>query len=367
MANPLRKTDGTCVYSDGSSQTAATGVPGGSAPVAAGIFLAADGRLIDGGNNGNVLTSNVGSYGQLIAGTNGWIIPVALATIAPQYLEGGTATNPSGVPLKATPVAAGIFLTSDGRVIDGGNNGQVVATQVSAAGQLITGPSGWRMPLKKSDGTCVYTGGAGEIAAVGVPSGSTPVAAGIFLAPDGRVIDGGSNGQVLATNIASTGQLITGQVGWRLPMKKNDGSCVYTDGVNLINANGVPTGSTPVAAGIFLASDGRVIDGGNNGQILATNVAATGQLFTGQVGWRLPLKKDDGTCVYTGGTSEVTATGVPTGSKPVAAAIFLAPDGRLIDGGNNGQVLANNVTATGQAVSGGSGWRLPYSVSKTGC
>ncbi len=150
------------------------------------------------------------------------------------------------MPLKATPVAAGIFLTSDGRVIDGGNNGQVVATQVSAAGQLITGPSGWRMPLKKSDGTCVYTGGAGEIAAVGVPSGSTPVAAGIFLAPDGRVIDGGSNGQVLATNIASTGQLITGQVGWRLPMKKNDGSCVYTDGVNLINANGVPTDLPPL-------------------------------------------------------------------------------------------------------------------------
>ncbi len=114
----------------------------------------------------------------------------------------------------------------------------------------------------------------------------------------------------------------------------------------------MPSGSTPVAAGIFLATDGRLIDGGSNGQVLATNVAATGQLFTGQVGWRIPLRKTDGTCVYSDGSSQTAATGVPGGSAPVAAGIFLAADGRLIDGGNNGNVLTSNVGSYGQLIAG---------------
>lgn len=289
------------------------------------------------------------------------------AVETPKYLQGGTPTDPTGVPAGSTPVAAGIFLTSDGRLIDGGSNGAVMSTNVDTFGQLVASNGGWRIPLKKKNGAVVYLQGGTETTPIGVPAGSAPVAAAIFLTSDGRLVDGGSGGAVMSTNVDTYGQLIASSTGWRIPLKKTNGAVVYLESGTETTPTGVPAGSAPVAAGIFLTSDGRLIDGGSNGAVMSTNVDTYGQLIASSSGWRIPLKKKNGTVAYLQGGTETTPIGVPAGSTPAAAAIFLTSDGRLIDGGSNGAVLSTNVDTYGQLVASDSGWRMPYLEKKTSC
>ncbi len=107
----------------------------------------------------------------------------ATATYLPIYLDNGNKLTASGIPSNSTPLGGAMFLTSDGRLLDGANNGRLVTSNVAAVGkESFTVNETWVFPLRKTDGTCTLaTHGDVEAATTGVPSGSTPAVGSFFL------------------------------------------------------------------------------------------------------------------------------------------------------------------------------------------
>ncbi len=209
------------------------------------------------------------------------------------------------VPSGSTPIVAEYFLTSDGSIVYGGN-GVAQATNVASWGQMSTwgnqpqnAHNDARLPIKKTDGSFRIFKLQAEYATTGVPSGSTPAADAYFLAPDGRLV-AGDDGSVLTTNVESFGRMLWDGSHWRWPLKKSDGSfTVIKDGAESA-VTGIPSGSTPVVGGVFLAPDGRLIDSANSNTVYATAVSTTGQVlyYDWNGHWQMPLGIAETTPAY---------------------------------------------------------------------
>lgn len=227
---PLKKTDGSTTFLLDGVENATTGVPAGSTPIVSGLFLTPGGRIVNGGNGGMYDITDVSSFGQTLQydGNGNWRLPVRKTNGEAAYVESRIEHAVVGVPSNSTPVASSIFLSSDGRLIDGGS-GSVYATGVASCGQIYRDiPTGsWRLPLKKTDGTTSYIQDGTEVATTGVPSGSMPSGSGVFLTPAGRFVNGATGGMYDITDVGSFGQWFqSDSIGnWRLPVLKRDPSC----------------------------------------------------------------------------------------------------------------------------------------------
>lgn len=294
------------------------------------------------------------------------------------YLDTSNQRSTAGVPINSLPETAALFLTPDGRLIDGKSaNGTVIAYNVAAVGEVYVDETGgdWTLPLLKTDGSNSYVEKSWERSTTGVPANSTPMSSILFLAPDGRVLDGRAGGQPLALDVVAFGGVYHDQSmpHWIMPLRKSDGSCSYLDTSQERSTSGVPSGSTPMVAALFLSPDGRVIDAyGSSGTVIATDVDKFGRIYVDQGAgrWSLPLSKKDGTCTYLLNSVENATTGVPSGSTPATSTLFLAPDGRFIDGNQgNGSVLATNVESFGEVYIDNTGghWYMPLAIKKTSC
>ncbi|MDQ1174233.1 hypothetical protein QE430_002540 [Microbacterium testaceum] len=372
---PLRKTDGSFTVIKDGTESAVSGIPSGSTPVSGGMFLTPDGRLIDSANSNTFTATNVSTTGQILytdwAGS--WVMTLGIAETSPVYLHNGSAEATTGVPTDTTPVAGGLFLTPDYRMIDG-TSGNVVSTNVDSWGTIfIDGTQGWYLPVKKRDGSFTYLASSSEQSTVGVPAGSVPVTRALFLSSDGRLIDGSNNGAVVATGIKEFGDVfvVDASSTWYIPVTKFDGTCVVLKNGAETAASGVPSGSKPVGGGLFLTSDGRLIDGYLTGLVIATDVTTCGVItvIDGQGNWKMPFRKTDGICVYAQSSAVQPTPGVPSGSTPVAASLFLDANGRLIQADDNGKLLASQVASYGQMfVSHTSdAWYIPLALHKSSC
>ncbi|MFJ4160225.1 hypothetical protein [Microbacterium testaceum] len=287
-------------YIDGNGEHATTGVPSGSTPAFAASFLTSDGRLIN-GTSGSVQASNVDTFGQVFTAPDRsfWAVPLKKKDGTFTYIDGNGEHAITGVPSGSTPAFAASFLTSDGRLVNGGN-GTLQASNVDTFGQVFTARDGsfWAASLKKKDGAFTYIDGNGEHATTGVPSGSTPAFAASFLTSDGRLING-TSGSVQASNVDTFGQVFTApdRSFWAAPLKKKDGTFTYIDDNGEHATTGVPSGSTPAFAASFLTSDGRLING-TSGSVQASSVDTFGQTFTAPDGsfWAAPLKENKTSC-----------------------------------------------------------------------
>ncbi|WP_186325574.1 hypothetical protein [Microbacterium sp. BH-3-3-3] len=357
----LRGTDATVAkyLQNGAAQTASN-IPTGSLPAFAGCYLAPDGRVLDAANNNTVLTSGVATFGQMYRDDDNWVVPLLKTDGSTGSLVSGRASYPSwqertypSVPSGSTPIVAEYFLTSDGSIVYGGN-GVAQATNVASWGQMSTwgnqpqnAHNDARLPIKKTDGSFRIFKLQAEYATTGVPSGSTPAADAYFLAPDGRLV-AGDDGSVLTTNVESFGRMLWDGSHWRWPLKKSDGSfTVIKDGAESA-VTGIPSGSTPVVGGVFLAPDGRLIDSANSNTVYATAVSTTGQVlyYDWNGHWQMPLGIAETTPAYRDDNTQTNASGTPVNSAPVTFSWFVAPDGRLIDG-VSGSVLASSVDTWG--------------------
>ncbi|MFJ4159298.1 hypothetical protein [Microbacterium testaceum] len=350
---PLRKTDGKCtylvngMYASGSTERNAN-VPTGSTPVASVYYLTQSGNLVR-GDSGSTNAANVASWGQTYwNGQNTWRQPLKKTDGSFTILQNDSEIGTTGIPSGATPAADAYFLASDGRLI-AGDTGTVLTTDVDSYGRMLWNGSNWRWPLKKKNGSFTYVQNGTEIAANGIPSGSTPVSGAIFLASDGRLIDSANNNAVFAKSVSTTGQILyTDWNGhWQMPLGIAETTPAYRDNNTQTNASGTPVNSAPVTFSWFVAPDGRLIDGAN-GSVLASNVDTWGLIFR----WTndhsyLPLRKTDGSFTFLENGSETACTGVPSGSSPVAGSSFLTTDGRLIQG-STGIVEASNVASCGE-------------------
>lgn len=350
---PLEKKDGSFSYLTDGTETVATGIPSGSTPVASAMFLSPDGRLIDAANANTVLATHVSAYGEILRPDwNGnWQMPLGIAETTPALIQNGSQTSVSGIPDNSQPAFVGLFLTPDARLLDSLNSAAVIATNVDAFGGLYRDHDNWAAPVRSTDGTCtILTGSMSsstwqERSTVGVPAGSTPVAHVMFLTADRQLVYG-LNGNISSQHVASWGQGYRGdQPPWRIPLEKTDGSFSVLGDFD-VPTTGVPTGSKPAADVYFHAPDGSII-AGDTGTVLVTNVDAYGQMVWDGSVRRWPLRKKNGsfTCLTDG--TETAATGVPSGSTPLAAALFLAPDGRVI-AGDTGAVIATAVHSGGE-------------------
>lgn len=373
----LRKKDGTATYVENGTESTAVGVPSGSTPIFSSRFLAQDGRLIDGGQNGKSYSpTNVELFSQTIPlnGTSGWLTSFRNKDGSFVYLETGSVRWPTGVPAGSTPAVGSLYLTPDGRLVDG-SDGSVIATGVNAIGRVwrANASTPWLVPLKKSDGSTTYLSNGTEKTTSGVPNGSTPVAGSKFLSPAGRLIDGGVVDGVAGkvydpSDIEAFGEayVMDAQGNWRLPVRRKDSALNYLETGAVYSPAAIPEGATPIGGSLFLTTDGRVVDGSTGAQY-ASDVASFGQLYRNISSntWRLPLKKKDKSASYLDTGTETAATGVPADSTPVASAIFLSPAGRLINGGDGKTYAITDVASFGaifQPDNSGE-WQLP--VKKT--
>lgn len=318
--------------------------------------------------NSNTSTATATASGAAAATTS------LIGSAAPEAVlvtDSGKVTA-SGVGTSATPLGGTLYLTSDKRVIDTGNNAAVVSTDVAAAGHIyVTTGNTWTIPLRKSDGSCVLgSAGSAERPAAGVPSGSTPVAGVLFHTSDKRIVSGDS-GATVCSYVDTWGQMYFNGTDRFVPLKLTDGSFAYLQNDMVIAANSVPSGSTPAAARFWLSSDGRIVE--FNGNVWANNVAAHGEIALNPGAsfdsWQMPLRKNDGSNVLlVNYGSENATTGVPSGSTPLAHTLFLTSDNRIIDG-SNGKVLSRGVTATGDYSQPfqDSSWAIPLTQDPATC
>ncbi|MGN7037197.1 hypothetical protein ACTHRI_16565, partial [Microbacterium algihabitans] len=164
------------------------------------------------------------------------------------------ASNPTvGVPSGSTLAWGAVFLAPDGRLLDG-RNGNLIVSNVDSFGQNVPGANGDTfVPLKMRDGSFRWMQNVASNPTVGVPSGSTLAWGAVFLAPDGRLLDG-RNGNLIVSNVDSFGQNVPGANGDTfVPLKMRDGSFRWMQNVASNPTVGVPSGSTLAWGAVFLA------------------------------------------------------------------------------------------------------------------
>lgn len=361
-----RETSGRPVILRPGSQMLATGVPWGSRPVGGGIYLARDGRLIDGVNAGRTVATGVGTPGAFAVMPDSWRIPLAAPTASAAVVTDGISQAVAGVPAGSSPVTGKLYLTPSGALVDSANGWSTLATSIAAIGQIAANRQDWAIPARKTDGSAVYIYNGQESNAVGVPAGSIPVAGSSFVTTDGRELRG-SDGVVRMTGVAAYGDAYFDGTDYFQPFAKADGSFTFLKNSDETSTTGIPAGSTPVAARLYLAPDGRLIDGGS-GSVIATQIATVGRIATRNGGWVLPVVRTDGAPTAVTPSGEVTVSAVPAGSTPVAAGLFHTTDRRLIDGLNGGAVLATNDVLVGMYRElYDSTWSLPLGMASAGC
>lgn len=361
-----RKKTGAAVVVRPGSEVFAAGVPNGSIPIGAGVFLASDGRLIDGLNAGAVLATGVSTPGAFAVLPDSWRIPLAAAATSASTITNGTTQAVSGMPSGSTPAVGTLYLTPGGDLVDAANNWSVVSSNIVAFGQSAADRQNWAVPARKADGTAIYVFNGREYSTTGVPSGSTPNTGSSFIAPDGREISG-NDGTVRLTGVAVAGGVYFDGTDYFLPFVKTDGSFVFLRNNTAVTAVGVPSGSAPVAARLFLTPDGGLIEG-SNGSVIASSVASFGRIATRNGAWVLPVVKTDGSASTVSSSGEVAASGVPSGSTPVAAGLFRTPGGSIVDGLNGGSTLASDAVLVGtyrELYS--SSWTLALGIKSNGC
>ncbi len=100
-----------------------------------------------------------------------------------------------------------------------------------------------------------------------------------------------------------------------------------------MTAKGVPQGARPIAHSLFLASDGRLIDGSTGGT-LSSNVDTVGQMIYASGTWRMPINKSDGSFVYLENGTEIATTGV-LGGAPLGYSIFTSDSPPMVRQGRS--------------------------------
>jgi hypothetical protein len=271
-----------------------------------------------------------------------------------------TVTLPSGLTWSDGTTAPRVLPTNaNGQVVlsgvkatSGSSSGTISATAgaVSAVGPVTIVPGGTAYNGNIGDGGN-YTGGS---PAPGIPSGSTAIEGGLFLAPNGDLFT--QAGQLIASNVtsaasaqytATTNRWLVGYVSGGTAYNGNiGGGGNYTGGSP---ASGIPSGSTAIEGGLFLAPNGDLFT--QAGQLIASNVTSAASQYTSSTNRWLVGYVSGGTAYngnignggnYTGGSP---ASGIPSGSTAIEGGLFLAPNGDLFT--EAGQLIASNVTSAG--------------------
>ncbi|MCM3501526.1 hypothetical protein M3667_06475 [Microbacterium sp. P26] len=213
---PIQKTDGTYVYLENGTELSTTGVLKGT-PLGYSIFTS---DFPTDGASGRILTQNVRQSGEVISNGVGVVFPVRNSDGATKWVTLQKATNGGS---NFTPVAGRIFFTTFSSLIDGRAD-TTLANGVKSYGSAYSDGTHYRLPLEKTDGSFAYLQDDSEIAAVGVPAGSTPASSSFFLTSDNRLIDGASGG-VLATGIDQLGKSAFNGSTSRTPFTLSLSSC----------------------------------------------------------------------------------------------------------------------------------------------
>lgn len=360
-----RQRNGCCILIRPGSVTVAAGVPVGSAPVGAGVFRALDGRLIDGTGAGAIIASGIGQVGAFAAMPDSWRIPLGVPTTTAKVVKENTTLATSGVPSDATPVGGSLFLAPNGDLLDGSNNGKVIASSVAAFGEFAAQRNAWSLPIRLQDGTCRWIYNGEDHSPSNIPAGSLPTAGGSFLTSDGRQLR--ADGYTEISNVKQFGGAYYDGSQYFMPFLQSDGTFAYIENSVQHTAVGVPSGSIPATYRLYLSNDGRLIDGAD-GTVIASDIATCGHIATRNGGWILPAKKLDATFATITTSGATVVSGVPSDSTPVAAGIFRAPDGRLIDSANGGSVISADAALVGTYFEMyDTTWSLAYTAPSPGC
>lgn len=263
------------------------------------------------------------------------------------------------VPPGSTPAFGGLFLTADNRLI--GPDGTVFANNVAEVGQGYSAAVSYHLGLRLTDGTFAWLNDGVYAPAPNIPAGSKLAYGGLWLTPDGRLID--ANGSVYATNVVAISDGHDGGDSWHLGVQHADGTFGWINTGVYAAAPAIPAGSTPAYGGLFLTPDNRLID--TNGSVYATNVRSWGQGYATTTTWHLALEHTDGTFGWINTGTYAAAPGIPAGSTPAFGGLWLTPDGRIIS--SDGTVFASNVESIGDGYNVDGDWHLGIKLRPTAC
>lgn len=318
-----------------------------------------------GGTIAMTATANAASATSVIYGATKASNPIAIAN--------GTTVATVGIPDGSQPSWAGFYVSPDHRILNA-FNGLSFASNVAYAEEGARWPDGtWSMPYSELNGTAAIltspsgTGSPTVTYAVGVPTGSKPIWGGFFLSPSNDIVNG-FNGIVLASNVAQAGAGAVWTNGrWYLPYRDFNGESWYLDSGTPVSAAGVASGSTPVWSGLFLTSDGRVVNG-FDGTVCAAAVSRVGRGgFWNNNFWYLPYIETTGKTAYIVNGGASYTTGVANGSVPLWMSFFIDPWGRLVN--SDGNVLVSSGVSSGGVGSfwGDGNWYLTLAGASSTC
>ncbi|PTL72039.1 hypothetical protein C1I63_03755 [Rathayibacter caricis DSM 15933] len=239
----------------------------------------------------------------------------------------------TSVPAGSEPVGSGYFLAPNGDLY---YTNSVMATGIDSV-ETYSNQGG------NFANFITAAGVAGQVGVSGVPtyfssvpSGSTPVGSGFFLAPNGDLY---YTNTVVATGVASASSYSNAG--------QNFANYVTTSGTafQVGNASGpdqftsVPLGSTPVGSGYYLTDDGDLY---YTNTLVVSDVASV-STYSAQQGNYANFVTNSGAAGQAG-TAGPTAyfPSVPAGSTPVGSGYYLADNGDLY---YTNTVVARNVSA----------------------
>lgn len=270
-----------------------------------------------------------------------------------QAQAGGTYRD---VPSNAVAVGVAYYLTPDGQLWYGNS---LMATGVTsaqgyaagladAAGNYVT----W---VDASGGHVSNQGTVGSNSQPSIPAGSTALAAGYYLAPNGDLWYHLQSSGPIATGVASafgySGPSNTGAP-TNYASFVTTGGATYTVNQGVVGASSgtLPAGTNAVGPAYFVAPNGDLYYNGGTTPIATGVTSARGYNVSG-TNYLTYVNGSGGATIGNGNVNGNYNANVPAGSEALGAGYFLSPNGGLY--------YTNGATPIATGVTSAQGWHSP--------
>lgn len=284
-------------------------------------------------------------------------VSATASTGTAQNFSGGApgATYPA-VPSNATAISAGYFLTPDGQLWYGNS---LMATGVTSAqgyaAALADAAGNYVTWIDGSGGHVSNQGTVGSNTLSFIPAGSTALAAGYFLAPNGDLWYALQSSGPIATNVTSafgySGPGATGAPTNYVSFVTATGATYTVHEASVGGSSGtLPTGTKAVGPAYFVAPNGDLYYNGGTTPI-ATGVTSARGYNVGGTNYLTYVNGSGGATIGNGNVNGNYNANVPAGSTALSAGYFLSPSGGLY--------YTNGATPIATGITSAQGWHSP--------
>lgn len=285
-------------------------------------------------------------------------VKIENATVAVAF-RGGSAISPDNsyqsVPAGSTSIGDGVYLAPNGDLYNGNT---VVATGVKSANFVYADNNTYRLSWTTATGSFRQGTGLAKEEFTKVPDGATAVGDGFYLTSDGDLYQGDT---LYKSGVTSAHFDYAEDNNYRISYVTDKGAFRQGTGLAEQKYTNVPTGSTAIGDGVFLAANGDLY---SNDSVIDTGVKSAVFNYSDDNVYRLNWTTDKGAFRQGTNLAKESYKNVPGGSTAVGDGTFLATNGDLYV---SDKVYKSNVTSAEFTYIEGGGYRLTYVTKKPAC